>query len=68
MKKFVYVLAYQTDDGPAFMHTFLKAKDEDDAYAQGGRWSDAQPEWQGSGLNDYVIPLGTTLADVFLYD
>lgn len=60
MKRWVYVQAYNDPqfngaDMLSFRSTILTAKNEDDAYHLGNRWSDLQPHVALE--NDYVVEI-----------
>lgn len=66
MKKFVYVVAYLTEDAAAdedygclsFMHKFIEAEDEELAYAVGMDLLDKDiEEAHGTLVNNYVIEI-----------
>lgn len=57
MKTYIYVQAYHDANGDtAFRHCFLKAKSDNDAYAEGARRMDAENK-KVALLNDYVVEL-----------
>jgi hypothetical protein len=63
MRPYIYVVAYQDEDGVAFHHVQIEAADDDDAYAVGGRVVDGVT-LNGPLLNDYVIALAPALRAV----
>lgn len=58
-KRYVYVLCYAHDgEDPAFVHCFVRAINEEEAYSKGQVKIDSKnPETKGFGINDYVICL-----------
>lgn len=67
-KNWCFVFAYECEPDErknsgkvflAFLHTFVKASNEETAYLLGQRWLEREhPEEMKQGYNNYVIELG----------
>lgn len=55
MRKWIYVICEQSEDGPEFRHAFVLAEDEETAYTIAGR---QVRQSDGNGINDYVAEIG----------
>jgi hypothetical protein len=59
MKRWIYVMCYEDENkDPAFIHTFVEADWDVEAYDAGYAWFRAQPNKpKGRLINDYVAEL-----------